>query len=786
MSDATRRPRRTHFITDIIDADNASGKFDGRVVTRFPPEPNGYLHIGHAKSICLNFGLARDYDGQCNLRFDDTNPVKEDTAYVEGIQEDVAWLGFEWDGEVRFASDYFEQMYDYAVTLIDKGLAYVDSQSKEDIREQRGDLYQPGRPSPYRDRPIAENRDLFRRMRAGEFPDGAHVLRAKIDMAAPNVLMRDPLLYRIKHAHHHRTGDAWCIYPMYDYAHCLEDAIEGITHSICTLEFESNRELYDWVLDNLPVPYRPEQTEFARLALGYTVMSKRKLLQLVEEGVVSGWDDPRMPTLAGMRRSGVTPEAIRQFCDMIGVAKNNSLVDIGKLEYCIRDDLNHRAPRVMAVLRPLEVVITNYPEGEVETLDADHWPHDVPREGSRPLPFSRTLYVERSDFAEDPPPKWHRLAPGREVRLRYAYFIRCDEVERDASGEVVRLLCTYDPATRGGHAPDGRKVRGTLHWVSAAHSVQAEVRLYDRLFEVENPGSDASRDFKEDLNPSSLEVIGDARVEPSLVGTAAGERVQFERKGYFFTDPKDSRPDALVFNRIIGLRDGWAKLRAAKAPKVEAAPAAAVKAAPASGDQAKRPSRRTRAHEREDARAADPALAARLSSFQSEHGLAADEADVLTGDLALATFFEAALTAPAAAKSVAKWVLNVVLAAVDDDGSVADLPFTGEALGALVSLVDRGTISTTAGKEVLAHMVATGASDPAAVVADKGLAQVSDESALEAAIDAVMAANPAETERYAGGDKRLFGFFMGKLMREMKGKANPGLARELLDKRLSR
>jgi len=558
MSAHTETPR-ADFVREIVAADNRSGKHGGRVATRFPPEPNGYLHIGHAKSICLNFGIARDFGGTCNLRFDDTNPVTEDVEYVESIQEDVRWLGFSWDDRLYFASDYFEQLYECAEHLIDAGLAYADSLDADTIREYRGTLKAPGRDSPYRNRPAAENLGLFRRMRAGEFADGAHVLRAKIDMASPNINMRDPVLYRIRRAHHHRTGDAWCIYPMYDYAHPISDAIEGITHSICTLEFEDHRPLYDWLVRNVPVPATPQQIEFARLSLSYTVMSKRKLLQLVDEHLVNDWDDPRMPTLSGMRRRGYTPEAIRRFCDEVGVAKRENLVDVGLLEFCVREDLNRRALRTMGVLRPLKVVLENYPDGQVEEMDVINNPED-PAAGTRKVPFSRELCIERDDFMEDPPKKFFRLAPGREVRLRNAYLVTCTGIVKDDAGDVVELRCSYDPATRGGDAPDGRKVKATLHWVSAAHAVTAEVRLYDRLFTVEAPGA-GERDFREELNPQSLEVIRDARLEPSLAEAEPGTGVQFERLGYFCADP-DSKPGAPVFNRTVTLKDTWARMRA--------------------------------------------------------------------------------------------------------------------------------------------------------------------------------------------------------------------------------
>jgi len=549
----------TDFIREIIDEDLKVNKNEGRVATRFPPEPNGYLHIGHAKSVCLNFGIADQYGGTCNLRFDDTDPSGESMEYVESIKSDVRWLGFDWNDRLFYASDYFEQLYRYAVQLIKDGKAYVCSLSPDEIREYRGTLTEPGRDSPYRTRSVEENLDLFERMRAGEFEEGAHVLRVKIDMASPNMNMRDPTIYRIKKIPHYRTGDKWLIYPMYDFTHCLSDSIEGITHSICTLEFENNRPLYDWVLDQLKV-YHPQQIEFARLNLSYTVLSKRKLVELVGKGHVTGWDDPRMPTLAGLRRRGYTPEAIQRFCERIGVAKRDSIVDIELLEHCIREDLNQRAPRVMAVLCPLRLVIDNYPEDKVEELDAPYHPQD-PDMGSRKVPFSRVLCIEWDDFREDPPKKFFRLAPGREVRLRYAYYVTCTGVVKDEqTGEVVEVHCTYDPKTRGGWSPDGRKVKGTIHWVSAAHSLPAEVRLYDRLFQVANPSGERDRDFMKYLNPNSLETLTSVFVEPSLAGATPGNCYQFERLGYFCVDPVDSSDRGLVFNRTITLRDSWAKI----------------------------------------------------------------------------------------------------------------------------------------------------------------------------------------------------------------------------------
>jgi len=550
-------PQPTDFIRAAVSEDLKAGRFN-RVHTRFPPEPNGYLHIGHAKAISVDFGIAADFGGQCNLRFDDTNPVKEDTEYVENIMADIRWLGYDWEDRLFYASDYFEQLYNYAVELIKKGKAYVCDLTADEVREYRGTLTEPGKDSPYRNRSVEENLDLFARMRAGEFPDGARTLRAKIDMASGNINLRDPVLYRILHASHHRTGDAWPIYPMYDFAHGQSDSIEGVTHSLCSLEYEDHRPLYDWFLDALDI-YHPRQIEFARLNLSNTVVSKRKLLKLVKEGHVRGWDDPRMPTLTSLRRRGCPPEAIRDFCARIGVTKINGTIDIALLEHCVRDDLNKRAPRVMGVLKPLRVVIENYPEDQVEEMDAINNPED-PTAGTRKVPFSRVLYIEQDDFRENPPPKYFRLAPGREVRLRYAYFIKCVEVVKDADGQVVELRCTCDPATRGGDAPDGRKVKATIHWVAAATAVEAEVRLYDRLFQNQDP--EAAGDFLSNINPDSLEVLPKCCVEPSLKGAAPGDHYQFERNGYFCVDP-DSTSDRLVFNRTVSLKDTWAKLEKA-------------------------------------------------------------------------------------------------------------------------------------------------------------------------------------------------------------------------------
>jgi glutaminyl-tRNA synthetase len=676
------------------------------------------------------------------------------------------------------------------VQLIKEGKAYIDSLNEEEIREYRGTVTEAGRESPYRDRPVAENLELLECMRDGEFPAGAHVLRAKIDMAAPNMKMRDPLLYRIRHAHHYRTGDKWCIYPMYDFAHPLSDAIEGITHSICTLEFENNREVYDWVVENCklpPKPYpRPYQHEFARLNLEYTVMSKRKLLQLVNEGYVSGWDDPRMPTIAGLRRRGVTPEAIRTFAERVGVAKANSRVELSLFDSCVRDDLNTRAPRVMVVLRPLKVVITNYPAGQVEQLDASYWPHDVPNEGSRPVPFSRELWIERDDFMEEPPKNFFRLAPGREVRLRYAYIIRCDEVVKDpGSGDIVELRCTYDPASQGGATADGRKVKGTIHWVSAAHAIAAEVRLYDRLFTAINPDDvEEGQDFKQFLNPNSLQLLRDCRVEPSLAAAEPGARYQFERQGYFVVDAVDSRPDAFVFNRIVELRDSWAKIAQADGSAQEktdkkgsssrnGAPVAPTTEA-ATG---------SRSELRDEVRAADADLSTRYAKYQSEFNLPEEQADLLTGDRATASFFEAALAAHNNPRLVANWVANEVLRELKERSWDA-LAIDGAQLGALTGLIDAGAITATMAKEVFAEMVETGA-DPATIVERRGLRQVADPAALTPVIDSVIAANPDKASQYRAGKTGLIGFFVGQVMQATGGKANPQLVRELLQQRLA-
>ncbi|MHC4831818.1 MAG: glutamine--tRNA ligase/YqeY domain fusion protein, partial [Planctomycetota bacterium] len=637
-AEATDPKKGADFIRAIVKNDLRSGKHS-QVVTRFPPEPNGYLHIGHAKSICLNFGLALENGGRCHLRMDDTNPEAEDQEYVDAIIRDVRWLGFDWGEHMYFASDYYERLYEFAEFMVKAGRAYVCSLNEEEIREYRGTVKTPGRESPYRSRSVEENLDLLRRMKAGEFDEGAHVLRAKIDMAANNMKMRDPLLVRIRKTPHYRRGDAWCIYPMYDFAHGLSDSIEGITHSICTLEFENNRELYDWLLVAAEAECRPQQIEFARLNLTYTVMSKRKLKLLVEEGRVSGWDDPRMPTIAGLRRRGITKEALRAFCEAIGVAKTNSMVDLKLFEHTIRDDLNSRAPRVMGVLDPIEVVIDNYPEGKSEELEASYWPHDVPKEGTRMVPFGKRLFIERDDFREDPPKKFFRLAPGREVRLRYAYLVTCTKVVKDEQGAVTRLHCTHDPATRGGNAPDGRKVKGTIHWVSAEHAIDAEVRVYDRLFSAERPEEEAAEkevSFTTLINEASLKVRA-AKLEPSLASAEGGSHFQFERQGYFFVDPLEAEAGRLVFNRTVALRDSWAKVVKGPAKAVTSSVKASAKPAPTPQPAVARAAFEPR----------DAAEAARYARYTGEHGLAASDAElILTGE-GLSGFYEGALGAGA-------------------------------------------------------------------------------------------------------------------------------------------
>ena len=746
----------SNFLVQIIEDDLRSGRHD-QVVTRFPPEPNGYLHIGHAKAIVADFGLAARFGGRCHLRFDDTNPVKEDPKYAEAIQHDIRWLGFDWGEHLYWASDYFQQLYDWACLLIGEGKAYVDESSEEEIRTLRGTVETPGTPSRWRDRPVEESLQRLDEMRRGVHPDGAMVLRAKIDLANPNMKLRDPLMYRIRNVEHPRTGDAWHIYPFYDYAHGLSDAIEGITHSMCSLEFDNNRAIYDWFVDNLPTPSRPHQYEWARLNLHYTVLSKRKLIQLVDDGHVSGWDDPRMPTIAGLRRRGYTAASIRSFCDRVGVSKAHSSVDPLLLENAIRDDLNDKAPRHMAVLDPLEVVVTSWPEGTVDTLDASLWPHDVPREGTRPVPFTRRLYIDRSDFSEDPPKGWRRMAPGIETRLRYGYLVKVTQVDHDEAGQVSRVHVTHDPASRGGVSPDGRKVKGTIHWVSAEEGVPVKVRVFDRLFRVAEPGS--KRPFLDDINPDGLVEVT-AIAEPAVAALGAGAHVQLERTGYFFVDPVDSVAGAPILHRVVPLKDSWGKGAAQAAP----APAPAKPApAPTAGAP----------------KAVPPEVAARADALQAAHGLDRKEAELVAVDEGRVAFFAAAAEA-GPADAVAKWLVNVLAGEVDDLSAV---PFPPQAFGVLALRTTDGTLSSRLGKDVLARMLATG-SDPDDIIESEGLAMMSD-AALQPLVAEVIAAHPDKAEAVRGGRTNLMGFFMGQVMKRTGGKADPERAKALLAAALS-
>ena len=773
-------PASRDFVRQIIDQDLADGKYGERVVTRFPPEPNGYLHIGHAKSILLNFGISEEYGGQCHLRFDDTNPTTEEPEYVRAIQEDVRWLGFDWGEHLYHAADYFGQMYDYAEALIEKGKAYVDSRPEGAVRESRGTVTRPGTPSPDRDRSVEENLELFRRMRAGDFADGEHVVRAKIDLGSPNMLMRDPILYRIRHARHHRTGDEWCIYPLYDFAHCLGDAIEGVTHSLCTPEFANNRELYDWILDEVGIEEpRPHQYEFGKGLVDYTITSKRKLLQLVGEGHVDGWDDPRMPTLAAFRRRGVPPEAVLAFWKMVGVARANARIDIGRLEYAIRDELNQTAPRVFAVLDPLRVVLTDWPIGRVEELNAPYFPHDVPVEGSRRLDFSGELYIEREDFSEAPPAGFRRLVPGGEVRLRYGCIIRCEQVIRDSEGRVVELRCSHDPESWHGTAGKGRKVRGTIHWVSALHAVPCEIRLYDRLFSVSDPeaAAEAQReagDFTDFLNPESLQVREGALVEPSVLEDPRETRYQFERVGYFWRDPIDDLPDRPVFNRIVALRDSWARMTS-RSEASEAEEEASARPTPAV------PGRRP---------TLTPEVRSRAEEIRARFGLSEVDAEILGKDPVRVDFLEAAVRAyPApdevsdAAVPLAHWIIND-LPRVQGSRALDELPFGPEQLASLVELVAEGVISSRAGGEVL-EVLAQEGGEPREIVDRLDLSQMSDAEVLGPLIAEVLEAHPEKVREFRGGKHGLLGFFMGQVMGRTGGKADPEVTGELLRQRLA-
>ncbi|MDD3769375.1 MAG: glutamine--tRNA ligase/YqeY domain fusion protein [Sulfuricurvum sp.] len=746
------------FLRVIVEEDLKAHKYN-EVVTRFPPEPNGFPHIGHAKSIAINFGIARDYNGHCNLRMDDTNPTTEDTRYVEALKDAVEWLGFKWEGNVRYTSDYFPQIYAYAVELVKMGKAYVDSLSEEEIREYRGTVTEPGRRSKYAERSVEENLDLLERMKNGEFKDGEHVLRAKIDMGAANMKMRDPLLYRIRHAHHYRTGDAWHIYPMYDFGHCLSDYIEGVSHSICTLEFENNRDIYDWVLDTLGLTApRPYQHEFARLGINYTVMSKRKLLELVNEGYVSGWDDPRMPTIAGLRRRGYTPESILNFCHQIGVAKANSMVDVAQLEFCIRDDLNTKVPRVMCVLDPLKVTIENY-EGS-EELDASYYPEDVPKEGSRKLPFSREIYIERDDFSENPPAGFYRLTPEQPVRLKHAYIITCKEVIKDADGNITEIIATYHPDSKSGSDTSGIKVKSAIQWVDAARAKTVEVRLYDRLYACEAP------EGVEDLNPDSLKIIKNALIEPAVITEKPDVRFQFERQGYFYADPVDYTDEAPVFNKIVGLKDSWNK----KA-KADEAPAKSERKAPEKKVQV----------EGEVAPMSE-AEQARYKTYTETMKLGNEVANTLARDEKLSAFFEASLSAYNSPVTLANIVSNEVARELKEK-EASELKFTPAQIAELVKMIDDEIISNKIAKQVFEEMVTSG-ENPASIVEAQGLVQISDPALISPIIDDVMAKNPDNVEKYRAGNTKLFGFFVGQVLKATGGKANPQVVNDLVAQKL--
>ena len=742
------------FLRTIVEEDLKSGKYK-EVVTRFPPEPNGFPHIGHAKSIVINFGIANDYNGYCYLRMDDTNPTTEDTKYVEALKDAVQWLGFDWGNSVHFTSDYFPKLYDYAVKLIKMGKAYVDSLDEEEMREYRGTVTEAGKRSKFAERSVEENLDLFERMKNGEFKDGEHVLRAKIDMSAANMKMRDPLLYRIRHAHHFRAGDAWAIYPMYDFAHCLSDYLEGITHSMCTLEFENNRDIYDWVLDTLGLEApRPYQYEFARLNINYTVMSKRKLLELVEGGQVSGWDDPRMPTIAGYRRRGYTPESILNFCDQIGIAKANSMVDVAQLEFCIRDDLNTKVPRVMSVLDPLKVTIENY-EGS-EELDASYYPDDVPKEGSRKIPFSKEIYIERDDFMENPPKGYFRLTPEQPVRLKHAYIITCKEVIKDANGNIVEIKAEYNPDSKSGSDTSGIKVKSAIQWVDAASAKTVEVRVYDRLYSSEAP------EGLEDLNPHSLTVIKNALVEPAVITEKPDERFQFERQGYFYADPIDYTDEHPVFNKIVGLKDSWGKKK--KAP--ESAPKSQVKKEQIDGEVA----------------AMSKAQQTLFDKYTGEFGLNSEVANTLARDEHLSSFYEASLAELNSPVGLANIVANDVARELKEK-EVSELKFSATQIAGLVKMVDDGTISSKIAKQVFEEMVKSG-ENPTQIVEAKGLVQISDPAKILPIIDEIIAKNPDNVAKFKAGNTKLLGFFVGQVLKTTGGKANPKVVNELVAQKL--
>ncbi len=752
--------KKRDFLRTIVANDLESGKYK-EVVTRFPPEPNGFPHIGHAKSIALNFGIAREFGGHCNLRMDDTNPTTEDTKYVEAIKDAVHWLGFEWVGDVKFTSDYFHKLYEYAIELIKMGKAYVDSLSEEEIREYRGTVTEPGRRSKYAQRSVEENLDLFERMKKGEFKDGEHVLRAKIDMSAANMKMRDPLLYRIRHAHHYRAGDEWSVYPMYDFAHPLSDYIEGVTHSICTLEFENNRELYDWVIDTLQLkPPRPYQHEFARLNINYTVMSKRKLLELVEGGYVNGWDDPRLPTIAGYRRRGYTPESILNFCEQIGVAKANSVVDVAQLEFAIRDDLNTKAPRVMCVQEPLKVTIENY-EGE-EEIEASYYPADVAKEGSRTMPFGKEIYIDRSDFEENPPKGYYRLTPTQPVRLKHAYIIQYKDAVRDENGNIVEIIAEYFPNSRSGSDTSGIKVKSAIQWVSATHAKKAELRLYDRLFGVENPQG------IEELNPDSLKIVKNALVEPAVIEEKGHERFQFERMGYFYKEPVDYNDEHPVFNKIVGLKDSWSK-----------------KSKPKQEEKKPQQKKATQAKNKQKEGSAVPMTKEQevlYKRYRKELLLNNEVANTLARDENLSAFFEEALKEYNVPTSIANIVTNEVARELKNK-EPNDLKFTSKEIAKLAELIDNETISTKIAKEVFEAMNQSG-EDPETIVKSRGLEQISDPTLIMPIIEEVIEKNPQNVQKYKEGNQKLFGFFVGQVLKASGGKANPKIVNQLITQAL--
>ncbi|GGD48456.1 glutamine--tRNA ligase [Malaciobacter pacificus] len=747
------------FLRVIVQEDLKKGKYSN-VVTRFPPEPNGFPHIGHAKSICINFGIASDFNGFCNLRMDDTNPTTEDTKYVEALKDAVQWLGFEWKDEVRYTSNYFQEIYEYAVQLIKMGKAYVDSIDEEQMREYRGTVTEAGKRSEFASRSIEENLELFEKMKNGEFKDGEHVLRAKIDMSAANMKLRDPLLYRIRHAHHFRTQDKWCIYPMYDFAHCLSDYIEGVTHSICTLEFENNRDIYDWVLDELNLtPPRPYQHEFARLGINYTVMSKRKLLELVNGNYVSGWDDPRMPTIAGLKRRGYTRESIINFCDQIGIAKANSMVDVSQLEFCIRDDLNTKAPRVMAVLDPIKVTIENY-EGS-EQIEASYYPHDVPKEGSRKIPFSNVVYIEREDFSDNPVKGYNRLTPNQAVRLRHAYIITCKEVIKDSNGNVVEIIAEYNPNSKSGSDTSGIKVKSAIQWVDVKSAKKIEVRLYDRLYKNEAP------EGLEDLNSNSLTIIKDALVEPAVITDKVDERFQFERQGYFYADSVDYSDENPVFNKIVGLKDSWAKKSQSEdKPKEKVVKKQEPKKEIVHGSAAEMTDEQKELFEK----------------YSTELKLNNEVSNILARDEVLSKFFQETLEQLNSPVSIANIIANDVAKELKEK-ELSELKFGSKEIAQLVKMIDEETISNKIAKQVFEEMVESGIS-PEKIVEDKGLVQISDPSIILPIIDEVIAKNPDNVEKYKAGNQKLFGFFVGQVLKSTGGKANPKVVNELVTKKL--